>query len=369
MCFIVLYHNINVDWLFHNNYFVISAQLPFQMLSSSKSPSSADNVPNKKKRKIASPLVGSKSPKVVKLATKENSVRNVPERTENDASETKLNSSNDSVEIILDDGKKDLEQSDSPKIRKDDNTPKKKSLGKNKKLDGSQQKPGALTKFFKRAEREVEENDISRDLSELKDKKDCQDMSAQKKKNEICSNESADARFIRSELQDTSGLSETEDQIVNKDADCSLQESDCDITLLSSDEAASELDKSISSINQETTDKPATPVTPKIDKAKKTKSLTPKQLEKKREIARKKEEKQKLKLVRIVHRRDLNFIFLYKINLLNYKFDYIVHPTYIISFTFYFLCVRRKKKNGRRRERIGEGREKRSRRKRKKKKK
>lgn len=265
------------------------------MLSSSKSPSSVDNTPNKKKRKVISPSIESKSSKVVKLATQENSVRNVRGKEEEDASERKLNSSNDIEIIISDDEKKDLEQSDQQKMRKGDSTPKR-SLGKNKKLDRSQQKPGALTKFLKRTDKEIEESDITHDnnLSELKDKKDCQNVSVHKKQNEICSNESSDASFIRSELQDTSQLSETDDRVASKDAD-TFQESDCDITILSSD---NEIDKSISSTNKET-DKPATPVTPKSDKDMKDKfkKLTPKQLERRQEIARRKEEKRKLKMV------------------------------------------------------------------------
>lgn len=52
------------------------------------------------------------------------------------------------------------------------------------------------------------------------------------------------------------------------------------------------------STNKET-DKPATPVTPKSDKDMKDKfkKLTPKQLERRQEIARRKEEKRKLKMV------------------------------------------------------------------------
>jgi len=284
------------------------------MLSSSKSPSSTDNVPSKKKRKISS-SVESKSPKIIKLATKENLVKSVPEKEEEDASERKLNSSNDSIEIITSvDEKKGPDQNDQQKARKSDSTPKNRNLGKNKKVDRSQQKPGALTKFLKRTDREVEESDISHDnnLSKLKNK-DCQDtQDVHKEKNEICLNENSDVQLIPSELQDTSRLNET-NRVANKDVDSSFQESDCDITILSSDnETSSELDKSISNKNKETTDRPATPVNSKTDKdiKEKIKRLTPKQLEKRQEIARRKEEKKRLKMVCIVYRRDSNFIFI-----------------------------------------------------------
>lgn len=274
------------------------------MLSSSKSPSSTDNVRNKKKRKITSPSIESKSPKIVKLATKENLVRSILEKEEENANEKKLNSSDDSVEIIsLDDEKKDLDKSDKEKTKKGDSTPKR-SLEKKKKLDKSQPKPGALTKFFKKTDKEVEESDISHEnnLSELKGKQDNQDTSVYKEKNEIHLNESSDAQFISCELQDTSQLSETDDHVDDKDVD-PLQESDCDITVLSSDnEASSELDKSISSRDKEGTDGPATPVTPKTDKDKKSiKKLTPKQLAKKQETTKRKEERQRLKMVCIVY--------------------------------------------------------------------
>lgn len=285
------------------------AQLPFQIFSSSKSPNSTDNESNTKKRKIKSPLVGSKSSKVLKLAATENSVRKVPEKKREDASEKKLNVSND-IEIILDEEKEDLEQSDQQDTRKIDSTSKRSTPGKNKKLDKSQQKPGALTKFLKKTDKEIEKSDHvdnlpeqkdsnhDNNLLELKDKKDCQNISVHKESNEVCMNESLDSQCIRSEL-DTSQLSEIDDSIVNKDTDFSLQKTNCDITILSSDnEASSELDTSISNRNKET-DKLASPVTPKTDKdikKNKIKKLTPKQLQKRQEIIKRKEEKQKLKM-------------------------------------------------------------------------
>ncbi|XP_011873816.1 PREDICTED: chromatin assembly factor 1 subunit A-B [Vollenhovia emeryi] len=271
------------------------AQLPFQMLSSSKSPSSADNVLNKKKRKIISPVVGAKNSKVVKLAAKENLVR---DEKKEDADEIKRDSNDDTAEILTSDDEK-KEQGDTQKSREDDGTAKSGGLGKDKKLDKSQQKLGALTKFLKRTDRVVEEVDISGgdNLSELKDKKDCQNTPAHKGESKIRLNESSDTSLDQSELQDTSRLSETDDCLTGKSVELSLQESDCDITMLSSDnETSSELDKSVTS--KETTDKSATSVTPKTNKEAKSKikTLTPKQLEKRREIARRKEEKLKLKM-------------------------------------------------------------------------
>ncbi|KAL6258530.1 hypothetical protein P5V15_010487 [Pogonomyrmex californicus] len=274
------------------------AQLPFQTLSSPKSPTDISS--KKRKRKTMSPLIGSKSPKVVKLATKENSVRRALKKEEEESDNIKFNS-NDIIDIISsDDERKDLEQDDQRMDRKYDSTPKKKILGKNKKLDRSQQKPGALTKFLRKADKEVEENDISHDnLSELKNKKDYQDTSVCKDKNEICANESSSTGLIQSEQHlDKAQSNSNIDDPINKGTDVSVQESHCDITNLSSDsETLSELDKSTLNENKEATE-PTTPVTPKSNKdmKNKIKKLTPKQIEKKEAIAKRKEEKLKLKM-------------------------------------------------------------------------
>ncbi|XP_036149729.1 uncharacterized protein LOC105830502 [Monomorium pharaonis] len=274
------------------------SQLPFQMLSASKSPSSSDNVSNKKKRKIVSPSIESKKSKVIKLATKENLVRSTPEKEKEDTTERKLNSSNESVEIISDE-KKDLEQSDQQKIRKSlDSTPKRKSVGKNKKLDRSQQKPGALTKFLKKTDREIEESDIRHDnnLSELKIK-DCQDISVHKKENEIFESEidkSSDGQFIQSELQNKQDkhVNEIDDCVANKDAaDCSLPESDCDITILSSDNEASKEEKANRRREREEKQKEKEEKE-RIEKEQKRKEKELKELRKQMEIEQKQKEKE-----------------------------------------------------------------------------
>ncbi|CAL1678089.1 unnamed protein product [Lasius platythorax] len=276
------------------------ARLPFQIPSSSKSPNSTNNMSNKKKRKVISPLIESKNSKVMKLTIKENSVPSVLEAEREDAGEKKLNSSDDSIEIIIpDEKKKNLEQSDQQdgKNRESDTTPKRSFLEKNKKLDRSQQKPGALTKFLKKIDKEVE----SDSSYELKNKQDCQNMFVHEEGNEICLNGSSDTQATESTLQHLQENEQLKDtKIVSEDADHSLcQKSDCDITILSSDnEEQSELDKSTLSENEEITNKSATPVTPKTDKAanKKVIKLTPKQLEKRQESAKKKEEKLRLKM-------------------------------------------------------------------------
>ncbi|XP_050452579.1 chromatin assembly factor 1 subunit A-B [Cataglyphis hispanica] len=272
------------------------AQLPFQISSASKSPNSTNTMSNKKKRKIISPSVESKNSKLIKLTVKENSVPNICERE--NIGEEKLNSS-DEIEILtLDEEKKNLEQSDQQdgKKMKSDTTSKRTLLGKNKKLDRSQQKSGALTKFLKKIDKETE----SDCLHELKDKQN-QNTFASEEENEICLNESLGTQTTESTLQNLSQENKQlkDTKIVSKDSDHSFcQKSDCDITILSSDnEDLSELDKSTlnEGENEEIINKPATPVTPKTDKIAKKIKLTPKQLEKRQEIARKREEKLRLK--------------------------------------------------------------------------
>nr|XP_012230666.1 PREDICTED: chromatin assembly factor 1 subunit A-B [Linepithema humile] len=282
------------------------AQLPFHTSSSSKSPNT-NNVPNKKKRKIATSLGEYKSPKILKLATKENSVKNVSEDEKEDE-ETKLDSSSDSNEMILDEKKKDLEkdnQQNHKKNKKIDTTSSRKvSLDKSRKLDKSQQKTGALKKFFKKAEKEAKGN-TNRDnsLCKSKSKQKQQDTSVQNERNEICLNKNPNKQSSKSQANEKLDPAD----IADKDANYShCQELDSDTAILSSDnETASELDKTISSRNEETTSKstpttPTTPTTPKSSKTSKNmkekiKKLTPKQLEKRQEIAKRKEEKLRLK--------------------------------------------------------------------------
>lgn len=250
---------------------------------------------NKKKRKVISP-VGSKNSKIIKLTIKENSVPNIFEDERENIEEKKLNSSDEIEIIISDEEKKNLEQSDQNEKKIENDTTPKKNLGKNKKLNRSQQKPGALTKFLKKLDKETEN-----DLHELKDKQNCQDIFVHKDGNEISLNESSITQTnvsLENSPQENEQLKDV--KIVNKSTDSLCQKPDCDVTILSSDEDLSELDKSILSGNEEIiTSKSVTPVTPKTNKVanKKTIKLTPKQLEKREEIARRKEEKLRLKKV------------------------------------------------------------------------
>lgn len=257
-------------------------------------------MPNKK-RKITTPLVGSKSSKILKFTTKDNSVKN--SKDDKGVIEIKLNSSSESDEIILDEEKKDLEkdnQQNHEKNKRIETTPtSKNSLRKNRKLDKSQQKTGALNRFLKKAENEAISN-VNNDnsLCESKSEQEQQSTCVQKEINEIYLNENPNKQ---SESQLNEKLDDTN---ITDDANQSLcQELDSDVALSSSDnETASELDKTTSDKNKEINSKSTTPKTPKTSKNMKEgiKKLTPKQLEKRKEIAKRKEEKLRLKEVHYI---------------------------------------------------------------------
>ncbi|RLU19046.1 hypothetical protein DMN91_009404 [Ooceraea biroi] len=282
------------------------AQLPFQALNSAKLSPSTNIEPNKK-RKVTSPLVSLKSPKVSKLSKKDHLNQNILE----DEEENVRGSSKECI-VVSDDEKKDVQseqsvddekkdvqskQSVDDENKKGDITPKRSSLGKNKKLDKSQQKSGALTKFLKKTDRKITA-DSDGSTRESKSRQDLQDTSVQEEKNEVSLDESLEPQSSdKYKLQMSQGK---ESPSVHNDKQAespSFQQWDSDVAVLSSDnENPSELDGSTLSRNEET-EESAVPVTPKSDKhvMKTLKRLTPKQLEKREEIARRKEEKLKLR--------------------------------------------------------------------------
>lgn len=282
MFYMYMYTICVFNWLFD-----ISAQLPFQTLSASKSPNSTNNVPNKK-RKVASPLEGLKDSKIIKYA-KENSAKNTSE--EKEEVEEKSDTDSECIELISDQGEKDLEQSsDDEKKMKIDTTPKRNSVTKNKTLEKSQKKFGALTKFLMKADSEPTSSS-----PKSKNESDYQNIYVHEENSEICSN----LQSLESPLH-VSCVSKEMDKVNVIENPNICQESDSDIAILSSDdEVPSELDKSRTSINEEKISTSATPATPKSDKDEKMKfkKLTPKQLEKRQETAKRKEEKAKLKMV------------------------------------------------------------------------
>jgi hypothetical protein len=275
--------------------FVILVQLSFQTLNAS--PDSA-NIASSKKRKVTSPLVGSKSSKVSKFLKKDcinqSSLENKIENTR------ETNDSKECIVITEDNERKESEQSDQQgdEDKKNDVTPKRSSAGKNKKLDKSQRKSGALTKFFKKTDRKTESTaDDTHDAHESKGEQDLEDTSIREKgEDEVCSNENLDASG-KSNSQISQANVELKNLSVHDTKGSFFRQSDSNVVILSSDnESSSELDKSISNKNKETQEPESNQETDK-DAKKKLRTPTSKQLEKREEIVRRKEEKLKLKMV------------------------------------------------------------------------
>lgn len=236
-------------------------------------------------------MVEFKSSKISKLSMKdcfdENIVESEAENVREDDSKTCI--------AGIDDEKKDAEQSDwqNDENRKGVVTPKRSSLGKHKNKNDSQQKTGALTKFFKKTDRE---KNISKDDSDTRKSEARENTSAQEEQDEVCLHENLELQSPgKSQVSQANKKLESPEARDENTKRSSFQQSDYHVPILSSDDE-SELEKSKLSTNEENT-QPAEHVTPKTDKNAKKKMLTPKQLEKKLEIIKRKEEKLKLKLV------------------------------------------------------------------------
>jgi len=208
--------------------------------------------------------------------------------------------------------KKELEQSDgqSDENKRNDVTPKRSSVGKNKKLDKSQQKSGALTKFFKKTDKNENTAD-NNDTHKSKVEQDLQATSIQKEEDEICLNENLEPSR-KSNLQLDKELKVKIERFNIHDIKSFPFQSDSDVVILSSDnESSDELDKSILNKSKETQESGSV-VNEETNKnaKKKLKTPTSKQLEKKEEIDRRKEEKLKLKMVRCAVDNFREFLYL-----------------------------------------------------------
>lgn len=279
---------------------LIAAQLPFQMLSSSKSSSDTEHNTRqtKKKRKLVSPLVeAAKKSKVMKLSTKENSARS---NSKGKREEINLNDVNKQVpEVMKEEGEKDKGQSvqQTHESKKEHITPKKRfSLRKQRK---DQQKSGALTKFIVVSNNKEAERGAESPLD-----------------HGSCQNPSSDAIVLSSDNEASSEVDKStldaESKEVNNDELASVATSPLrdkkkkkvknlspiKLDLSSDNEASVELETSSLSTSEKVTNESTSAVTPTSDRKKgKVKPLTPKQLQKEQEIAIKKKEKLKLREV------------------------------------------------------------------------
>lgn len=279
------------------------------------SPNSANN--RSIKRKEASPLEERKNPKLIKYSTKENSKEDGSEDGEN--SEEKMNDK--LIEIILDEDEQDNQVHE--KNKQITTTPKRRSLGKNKKLDKSQNKPGALTKFFKKTDKTVVNSIKYDNLCESRNKQDCQNMLVNKEMTETCNENQQSVESISysmTQINKSSGI-----DVADKNAEnCSpCIDSDFDVNIISSDnETLSELDRSMASGNEQKTSQVSATSETNESLKKKRKKLTAKELQKRQEIVRRKEERTKLKMVCYIEK-------IFKVLILLYLFLQVLHYTYI----------------------------------------
>lgn len=301
--FIAVTHTQSLLFRFFIIFSLIAAQLPFQMLSSSKSSSDTEHNTRqtKKKRKLASPLVeAAKKSKVMKLSTKENSTRSNSKGKREEIDPDDVNKLN-VPEVMKEEGEKDKGRSvqETHESKKEHITPKKRfSLRKQRK---DQQKSGALTKFIV-----------------VSNNKEAERGAESPADHGSCQNPSSDAIVLSSDNEASSEADKStldaESKEANNDELASVATSPLrdkkkkkvknlspiKLDLSSDNEASVELETSTLSTSEKVTNESTSAVTPTSDrkKGKERKPLTPKQLQKEQEIARKRKEKLKLREVR-----------------------------------------------------------------------
>lgn len=265
------------------------ARLPFQMLSSVESPNSISN----KKRKLSSPSIEYKSPKVLKITSKENSLEDVAE----DKMESTSNSANESdgsLEVIEDDRIDDTQErseSDTADNRRRNVTPKRSFVGKARKLH-NKKKSSALAKFFTKSDQKSETGE------------DVPDMTNDKNKVEG-SNEVLEDQPVEYTSQSPDSTKDEKKDIISHEENSS-HVSECESTTISSEEDdkksdndESNLDESLRNDSPRVLKNTRSAKSLNADKTMndiKQKKLTPKQQERQLQIAKRKEEQQRLRM-------------------------------------------------------------------------
>lgn len=306
------------------------ARLPFQMLSSVEP---QNGIPSKK-RKLTSPSVEYKSPKVVKVTAKENSAEKKDETIVNDPNNT-IESNSEISSVVEEKTKAEnqehptLTESETPKseyksmpkglstgkgkkikikiaglsdeskdlvdntletesevladpLKTPKSTQKRHLVGKSKRVEkkiGGNRNP--LAKFLK--QNKVEHAENYKDSSE-DEKKDSEDSERQMRKV---------SKSVTGDVDDT--MEEKDDAQENMSP-----ETNFDLVLLPSDDEDKEDNENMNESERlldTTTENPDSPKTPKLDKSidKKYKRLTPKQQEKQLNIEKRKEERERLR--------------------------------------------------------------------------
>lgn len=254
-----------------------------------------------RKRKLTSPLIECKSSKAIKFTEEPNEdfIESTFESSIEENAKDEFNNCDKNIEVTINKEDQDIKQDDGQNHEKNeklDVTPKR---TRNAKIN--QRATNALTKFLKDTDKQMKNIKCDGNSLELEDKIG-QNMHLQEKEDDICS-ECTDIQSTQSQvierLEDTNSTTSK-----NKENDQFCDKSINSIISSSNIEDKNILDKSISNSDTEETDRNATnSVILKDDNdiKKGSKTLTPKQLQKRQEIAKKKEEREKLRMVTYIH--------------------------------------------------------------------
>lgn len=238
----------------------------------------SSNIVQSKKRKLTSPSIENNSPKAMKIFKKSLSIDIAGSKSNNTDIDTE--NENDIEEIEVENLK---ENSTSNKLKTENKCETPKQSGQ-KTLEKLKSSP--LTKFLQKTDKDKQKNS-SKEESQISLQEGKDDLFEKTSEKKYISNIS---------------VSETRNNLTNKIEDSpftvnnSPNQIDSDIAILSSDEDKDEQTKSITNTIKDVTSISKNIKTPKMDKIKQ-KKLTPKQEEKKLLIAKRKEERQKSKMV------------------------------------------------------------------------
>ncbi|KAK2587347.1 hypothetical protein KPH14_003064 [Odynerus spinipes] len=307
------------------------ARLQFQTLRSSESSVNTST----KKRKLESPGE-CKTPKIVKITNKQNAVKDSDEEDKDSSVIESLNCSGDSVELIdiIEEGKQskrptnkdkakrnvDKKESESHKLNHDEakknnveeeeeekdevrrNNVKSRKSGLSKIKKKESQSPNTvLTKFLKKAEtKQTTSKSMDNSIQEDKGEEDAEscDVSVIEDINENCDKNSVkvddDILELKTDIQEKSFNANSPQ---NDKTSCA--DSDSDVTVTSSDNEDDNEKEATNKTTQDTNgSSPRTPKRTSLENASilKNKKLTPKILQKQMESAKKREERERLRM-------------------------------------------------------------------------
>ncbi|XP_012282011.1 chromatin assembly factor 1 subunit A [Orussus abietinus] len=274
------------------------ARLPFKMISSIESSNSTSN----KKRKFSSPSpTQCRSPKLVKINTKENSSDKI-KKSEPDVSEVNRTESEEDNKALNDTKVTEVVDKSKEENEKRRSGSSKVKDVKSKKSDVKESmQHGALNRFLKKTDEKDDGVDtLSKSTITSKCASTVSDDDENKSDGEILHIEGVQDDSIEL-ITESESIHEESLSVADKSSpigsEQEVSEVHQEVTVLSSDD---ELDKSCneSDVKNTPTSQANINKTPKRNRTSftKEKKLTPKQLEKRQEIAKRREEKERLKM-------------------------------------------------------------------------